>query len=700
MAAALLPGGGSRSYRGRVIEPSNPFFEPSPLPYRLPLFALIRPDHYRTAIEAGMAEQRAEVEAIATDPDEPTFDNTLVALERSGALLRRVLPVFENAGSSDSSADIDALEAEFAPRLAAHRDAIRLDPRVFARIDALHSARNELALHPDQAYLLERVHRESVLAGAALDPTARTRLTALNERLSSLTTAFQQHLLADTNDLALHLIEETELAGLDAGARSAAREAAGARGVDGWLITLVLPTGQPALAVLERPEVRDRLLAASRARGCRGGAHDTRATLLEIVRLRAERARLLGFADHASAVTAGETAGSPDAVAALLDALVAPTMRNVEREAADLTERAERSGARVPEASDWAHLAEQVRAERHRLDLRDIRQYLELDRVLVAGVFRAASLLYGLRFEERHDLVAHHPDARVFEVFEETGAPVGLYVFDAYTRDSKRGGAWMSSLVEQSDLEGTLPVVVNHLNVPKPGVGEPTLLTLDETETLFHEFGHALHGLLARVRYPSQAGTNVFRDFVEFPSQVNELWMLRPEILDGYAVHHQTGERMPQQLVDRLIAARGFNAGFGTAEYLASAVLDQAWHRLTEEEASRIDDVAAFERATLAAAGLDHPLVPPRYSSTYFAHVFSGGYDAGYYSYMWSEVPGADAMEWFEEHRGATRENGERFRRMLLEPGGSVDPLEAYRAFRGRDAVVEPLLRRNGLLAR
>jgi len=328
--------------------------------------------------------------------------------------------------------------------------------------------------------------------------------------------------------------------------------------------------------------------------------------------------------------------------------------------------------------------------------VRELRPYFELERVLVDGVFRAATMLFGLRFAERSDLVAHHPDARVFEVFEEDGAPVGLYLFDPYTRDSKRGGAWMSSLVGQSDLVGTLPVVVNNLNVPKPGPGEPTLLTYDETETLFHEFGHALHGLLARVRYPSQAGTNVYRDFVEFPSQVNEMWMLRPEILAGYAVHHETGERMPRRLVERLIAARGYNAGFGTAEYLAAAVLDQAWHRLAPGD--DVADVAAFERDALEVAGLNHPLVPPRYSSTYFAHVFAGGYDAGYYSYIWSEVPGADAIEWFEEHGGATRENGERFRRMLLEPGGSIDPLEAYRAFRGRDASTGPLLRSRGLL--
>ena len=675
----------------------NPFLEPSPLPYHLPLFALVRPEHYREAIEAGMREQRAEVEAIAADPAPPTFENTLVALERSGALLRRVLPVFENASSSDANEAIDALETELAPQLAAHRDAIRLHPHLFARIGVLHAMRAELGLDPDQAYLLERVHREATLAGAALGAPERTRLTELNERLSSLTTAFQQHLLADTNELALHLTDEADLAGLDSGTRSAAREAAQSRDLPGWLITLVLPTGQPALAALERPEVRDRLLAASRSRGCHGGAHDTRSTLLEIVRLRAERARLLGFANHAAAVTAGETAGSPEAVASLLGELVPPTMRNVAREGAELAARAARDGVREPAASDWAYLAERVRVELHDLDLREIRPYFELERVLVDGVFHAATLLYGLRFAARPDLVAHHPDARVFEVFEEDGEPAGLYLFDPYTRDSKRGGAWMSSLVEQSALEGTLPVVVNNLNVSKPAAGEPTLLTFDETETLFHEFGHALHGLLARVRYPSQAGTNVYRDFVEFPSQVNELWVLRPEVLANYAVHHETGERMPQELVDRLVAAHGFNAGFGTAEYLAAVVLDQAWHRLEPDD--DVSDVVGFEREALATAGLDDPLVPPRYSSTYFAHVFAGGYDAGYYSYIWSEVPGADAVEWFEEHGGATRENGERFRRMLLEPGGSVDPLEAYRAFRGRDATVEPLLRSRGLLA-
>jgi peptidyl-dipeptidase Dcp len=680
-----------------MSDQSNPFLEPSPLPYRLPLFALIRPEHYREAIQLGMREQRAEVEAIAASDELPTFENTIVSLERSGALLRRTLPVFENASAADADDAIDAIESEFAPLLAAHRDAIRLDPRLYARISALRSASDGLGLDSESAYLLERYHREATLAGAALDADERPRLTAMNERISELTTAFQHNLLADTNDLALHLADERELAGLDAGRRSAARESARARGLDGWLITLVLPTGQPALAQLDDPAVRDRLLAASRARGCRGGAHDTRATLLELVRIRAERARLLGFPNHAAAVTADETAGSPGAVEELLLRLAPPATDNARREAAALAERARRLGQRPPTASDWASITERVRAERFDVDLQSMRPYFEFERVLADGVFRAGTLLYGISFTERTDLVAYHPDARVFEIAEADGEPVGLYLLDLYARDSKRGGAWMSSLVEQSALIGQLPVVVNNLNVPKPADAEATLLTFDETRTLFHEFGHALHGLFARVAYPSFSGTNVYRDFVELPSQVNELWMLAPEVLESYAVHHETGERMPRELVDRLIASRGFNEGHDTTEYLAAAVLDQAWHRLSIEDAAAVTDVAAFEHAALAAAGLDDPLVPPRYSSTYFAHVFAGGYDAGYYSYIWSEVPGADVMAWFEANGGATRENGDRFRAEILGPGGSRDPRASITELLGREASIEPLLQRRGL---
>ncbi|MCD2442236.1 M3 family metallopeptidase [Agromyces sp. SYSU K20354] len=676
----------------------NPLLEPSPLPCGLPLFALIRPEHYREALELGMAEQRREVDAITRDPSPATFVNTIVALERSGALLRRVLPVFENASAAVADAEIDALETEFAPRLAAHHDAIRLDPRLFARFEALLEEGDRLALDAESAYLLERRHRVAMLAGAGLDDTGRAELAELNERIAALTTEFQQRLLADTNANALHIADEAELSGLDDQQRGAARAAAVSRRLEGWLFPLVLPTVQPLLAALHDPGVRDRLFAASRARGSGGGPHDTRETLLELVRARARRARLLGVDSHAAAVTADSTAGSPEAVDDLLGRLAPAARANARREAVALEARAARDGQRRVEASDWMYLTERVRSDVHEVDLQAMRPFFEFDRVLVDGVFRAATLLYGIEFTARTDLIGYHPDTRVYEVADHDGTTVGLYLLDPYARDSKRGGAWMSSLVDQSALDGTLPVVVNNLNVPKPAPGDPTLLTFDETETLFHEFGHAVHGLLARVAYPTFSGTNVFRDFVELPSQVNELWMLRPEIVGAYAAHHETGERMPQHVVYRLLASHTFNEGYSTTEYLAAAVLDQAWHRLSPDEAAAVTDVAGFERDALTEAGLDDPLIPPRYSSAYFAHIFAGGYDAGYYSYIWSEVAGADIMAWFEAHGGATRENGDRFRAEILAPGGSRDPRQSVRSLLGREPTIEPLLRRRGLV--
>ena len=673
---------------------ANPFLVQSELPYRLPPFSRITDDDYRPAIEQGMAEQRAEVAAIVADPAPPSFENTILPLELSGQLLRRVLLVFYNRSSADSNDASNALEEAMAPALAAHRDAIRLDPALYARISELHGRLDALGLDAESRYLVERYHTDFTLAGAALDETGIARLRAINEQLSTLKTRFEKHLHADTNARAVHLIDPAELEGLAPEQIAAAAAAARDRDLDGWLITLVLPTGHPYLASLARAETRDRLMRASRARGT-DGEHDTRALVVEISRLRAERARLLGFESHAAAVTADETAGTPAAVADLLGRLAPAAARNARAEQGLLQERADRAGARAIAAADWAYFTEQVRRERYDVDLTAMRQYFELERVLRDGVFFAASALYGVTFTERSDLEGYHPDVRVFEVHEEDGSPVGLYLADIYTRDSKRGGAWMNSLVEQSALLGTLPVVVNNLNVPKPPPGDPTLLTVDEATTLFHEFGHALHGLFARTTFPYFSGTNVFRDFVEYPSQVNEAWLLHPEVLARFAVHHETGERMPQPLVDRLLASRGFNEGFATSEYLAAALLDQAWHSIAPDE--EITDVAAFEAGALAAAGLDNPAVPPRYSSTYFAHAFSGGYDAGYYSYIWSEVLDADTVAWFDEHGGLTRENGDRFRRLVLEVGGSRDPLAAYREFRGRDASIEPLLERRGL---
>ncbi|ROP76070.1 peptidyl-dipeptidase Dcp [Frigoribacterium sp. PhB107] len=686
---------------------TNPFLEPSSLPYALPPFAEITDDDWLPAFEAGLEQQRAELEAMATDPTEPTFANTLEALEHSGRILARVEHAFFDKASSDSNDVTDALELELAPRLAEHADAIRLDPRLWRRLEALDARSDQLDLTAEQRYLLERTVADFGRAGAALGDDDKEVLRRLNQELSTLTTRFEKALLADTNDLAVVVHDPAELRGLTEGQLGAAAEAARERGLeDAWVVSLVLPTGHPLLASLDDPALRERVMAASLSRGRRGGEHDTRALVLEIARLRARRAVLLGFPDHASWVTAGETAGSPAAVAELLGRLAVPAARNAAAELADLRQLAsseagsgsgsDTDGGEV-RASDWTWWAEKVRAERFDVDTAAMRDYFEADRVLHDGVFHAASRLYGLEFAERRDLVGPHPEARVFEVTEDGGAPVGLYVLDLYTRDSKRGGAWMNPLVSQSDLLGLPPVVVNNLNVSKPAAGSPTLLTLDEVTTLFHEFGHALHGLLARVTYPSFSGTNVFRDFVEFPSQVNEMWMLWPEVLENYAVHHVTGERMPRELVEKLVASRTYGEGFATSEYLASALLDQAWHRLSPEQADRVDDVEAFEQEALAAVGLDRPQVPPRYSSTYFAHTFSGGYDAGYYSYIWSEVLDADAVEWFEENGGLSREAGDRFRARLLGVGGSKDPLEAYRDFRGRDARVEPLLERRGL---
>jgi peptidyl-dipeptidase Dcp len=672
---------------------TNPFFEQSTLPYQLPPFAHITDEHFLPAFREGFIEQRAEIAAIAANPESPTFENTMVALERSGRILTRVATVFFNKTSADSNDVTNELEEELAPLLSAHVDSIKLDAQLYSRIAALHASRHELGLDAESRYLIERYFTEFTVAGAGLAEDQKETLRALNSRISSLTTKFDKNLLADTNDLAVVFDSADELDGLDELEISASAEAARERGLDGkYLVTLVLPTGHPYLSSLTRRDVRERIMAASRSRGSRGNEWDNRAVVLELTALRAERARLLGFDNHAAWVTADETAKNPAAVATMLEPLARIAARNAATEQAAL----ETHAGHPIEAHDWAFYTEKVRAATYDVDTAAMRPYFESERVLRDGVFFAATKLYGITFTERTDLVAYHPDVRIFEVHNEDGSPVGLYTLDLYTRDSKRGGAWMNSLVEQSLLLDTPVVVTNNLNVPKPPAGSPTLLTYDEVETLFHEFGHALHGLLARATYPKFSGTAVYRDFVEFPSQVNEMWMLWPEVLANYAKHHETGEPMPQEWVDKLRESETFNEGFATSEYLAAALLDQAWH--VRDADTAVDDVAAFEAAALNAIGLTNPAVPTRYSSTYFAHVFAGGYDAGYYSYIWSEVLDADAVQWFTENGGLTRANGDHFRKTLLGVGGTKDPLEAYREFRGRDAVIEPLLQRRGLL--
>ncbi|EPR76947.1 Dipeptidyl carboxypeptidase Dcp [Leifsonia rubra CMS 76R] len=672
---------------------TNPFFLPSTLPFGMPPFADIADEHYAPAFEEGMRQQLEEIAAITSHSDSPTFENTMIPLERSGRVLERVAIVFFNKTSADSNAATDALEEEIAPRFAAHRDAITLNSDLFERIRSIHASLDSSELDAEARYLVERYFTEFTLAGAGLSDDEKTALRDYNSRLSSLTTKFEKNLLADTNDLAVVLNSVAELDGLGASEISAAAGAAADRGLTGkYLISLILPTNQPHLSSLKNADVRGRVFAASRSRGIRGGEFDNRALVLEIARVRSQRAALLGFTSHAAWVTADETAENPQRVADMLGKLAPAAARNARTEHAALEKLA---GTEVT-AADWAFYSEKVRAEQYSVDTTQMRLYFEAERVLRDGVFFAATRLYGVTFSERYDLPTYHPNVRVFEVTNEGGTPVGLYTLDLYTRDSKRGGAWMNSLISQSDLLGHPVIATNNLNVPKPGAGEVTLLTYDEVNTLFHEFGHALHGLFARVTYPKFSGTNTFRDFVEFPSQVNEMWMLWPEVLDNYAKHYETGEPMPREIVERIHASAAFNEGFLTSEYLAAALIDQAWHRIGVDD--EVTDVAAFEAKALADVALDNPAVPPRYSSTYFQHIFANSaYDAGYYSYIWSEVLDADSAEWFTNNGGLTRENGDRFRSLLLAVGGSKNPLEAFRDFRGRDAELQPLLTRRGL---
>ncbi len=679
----------------------NPLLSPSSLPYGLPDYAAIRPENYLPAFEAAFAEHSAEISNITRVRSMPTFENTMVPLEESGRLLGDVARTFYTVSSADATDAIQGIEETLAPLMSAHHDSIQLDAQLYWRIKTLHEQLDSLDLTPEQRYLVERHFREMSHAGAGVDDDAKTRLTAINQRLSTLTTTFEKNLLADTNDVAVVFDSAEELDGLADGQLSATAQAAADRGLEGkWVVTLPLFTGHPYLASLTNRESRRRIMDASRSRGSRGNGNDNSTVLLEIVRLRAERAALLGYDSHAAYITSDETAGSPAAVHELLRRLAVPAAENARREQASLQAIIDAEAAPFAlEAHDWAFYTEKVRQAEFDLDTAALRPWFEAERVLQQGVFRAATELYGVTFTERGDLAAYHPDARVFEIHNPDGSALGLFILDLYTRDTKRGGAWMNSIVLQSHLRGTDPIVVNNLNVSKPAAGEPTLLTLDEVTTLFHEFGHALHGLFATVTYPHFAGTNVFRDFVEFPSQVNEMWIYWPEILAGYATHFETGEPLPADVVTTLTSTETFNQGFGTSEYLAASWIDQAWHSLTQEQAAGDLDVAGFEASALADIGLDNPAVPTRYSSTYFAHVFSGGYSAGYYSYIWSEVLDADTVEWFRANGGLTRENGDRFRQRLLGVGGSKDPLEAFRDFRGRDAEIEPLLKRRGLAA-
>ncbi|PYQ27699.1 MAG: dipeptidyl carboxypeptidase II [Acidobacteria bacterium] len=670
---------------------TNPFFNRSSLQYQAPPFDRIRDSDYAPALEEGMKRQLAEIDAIANSPDAPTFANTIEALERSGELLTRVSKVFSNLAQSNTNEVLQKVERDEGPKLAAHNDAITLNPKLFARVKALYETRDTSAPNAEAKYLIERYYRNFVRSGAMLSEKDKDTLRALNQEETKLNTDYRAKLLADTDQSAVVVDTLAELDGLSAGDIAAAAEAAKERGLKGkWVLTLQNTTQQPPLGYLTNRALRTRLYNASVARGNHGGENDTKAMVARYAQLRAERAKLLGFPTYAAFSLDTEMA-TPEKAMQLMTELAAPATAQAHKEAARIQQMIDAEGGGFQLGpQDWDYYAGKVQRAEYDVDESQVKPYFELERVLRDGVFFAAHELYGLSFKERKDLPVYNKDVRAYEVFDADGKSIALYYGDYFARANKSGGAWMDSFVDQSALLGTRPVVVNVSNFTKPAPGQPALLSFDNVTTLFHEFGHALHGILSDVRYPTFTGVSVSRDFGEVPSQFNEHWALEPAVFAHYAKHYQTGAPMPQALVDKIKKASTFNIGYAETEYLASALLDMAWHTLPADAPKQ--DVDAFEAAALKKFGVDFAVVPPRYHTTYFSHIWANSYAAGYYAYLWSDVIDEDAWAWFQEHGGLKRENGQRFRDMVLSRGGTLDAAAMYRAFRGRDPILDPLL--------
>jgi peptidyl-dipeptidase Dcp len=677
----------------------NPLLAPSPLPFQYPPFDKIKNEHFLPAFEKGMADNLKEVEAIANNPAEPTFENTIIALEKSGELLDRVSRDFYNLNATFTNPELEALERNIAPRLAAHSDAINLNPRLFARVQKLYNAREKLGLDTESQRLLWRYHRDFVREGAKLSDPDKETLKKLNGELATLQTTFSQHVLKERDASSIIVDKAEELEGLSADEIAAAAATAKASGHDGkYVLKLQNTTSQAPLASLKNRPLRQKIFEASLARGSRGGEFDNRATVSAIASKRAQRAALLGYPNHAAYQLEEQTVGSVTRLNQLLGQLAPPAVANARKEAADMQKIIDRENGGFQLAGwDWELYAEKVRQERYNFDENQLKPYYELNRVMIDGVFFAANKLYGISFKERHDLPVYDPSVRVFDVFDADGSQLAIFLLDPYSRANKNGGAWANAYVSQDALRGTKPVVANHHNIPPPAAGQPTLLTHEEVRTAFHEFGHALHAMFSNVKYPRFAGTSVPRDFVEYPSQVNEMWRTWPEVLRNYAKHYQTGAPIPADLLAKVEAASKFNQGYKTTEYLAATLLDQAYHQISAAEVPSAEHVLDFEAAALHRYGVDFAPVPPRYRSTYFSHTFAGGYSAGYYSYIWSEVLDADSVEWMKAHGGLKRENGDHFRKTLLSRGGSKDALELFRDFTGGEPDIHPLLVRRGL---
>ena len=688
--ACTMPSSGSST--------PNPFFSESSLYLKYPPFDKIKNEHYAPAFELGMKQHMQEIDSIALDQDLASFENTILAMEKAGSLLDRVSTVFYALTSAHTNDEMEKVRSEMAPKLSAHSDKILLNDALFQRVNTLYDNRMDLGLDNESVRLIEKYHTSFIRAGAKLNAEQKERLKAINSEIAVLQTNFSQNVLKEVNALAIVVDSKEKLEGLSESAIESASNEAKSRGMEGkYVIALKNTSGQPSLSTLKNRELRERIHTTSLSRGSRGGEFDNREILTNVLRLRAEKAKLLGYENHAAYTLEVQTAQTPQAVNERLGSLAPKSLANAKREASDLQEMINASGESFSLSSwDWDYYTEKVRAERYSFDASQLKPYFEMDNVLQNGVFFAANQLFGLSFTERFDLPTYQEDVRVFEVFEEDGSTLALFIFDGYARSSKRGGAWMNSYVSQSKLSGNLPVVANHQNVAKPPKGEPTLMSFDEVITMFHEFGHALHGMFSNVNYPYFSGTSVPRDFVEYPSQVNEMWAVWPSILKNYAIHHETGEPMPQELLDKVLETQKFNQGFATTEYLAASILDQALHQLNESEIPSAEELIAFEKQALEDGGIAFEAVPPRYRSTYFSHII-GGYSAGYYSYIWSEVLDADTVDWFKENGGLRRENGDHFRLSLLSRGGSREALSLYKDFRGRDAEIQPLLDRKGL---
>jgi len=676
----------------------NPFLKPSKLPFHAPDFDHIKDTDFKPAIEDGMKQQQAEVQKIADNAEAPTFANTLVALEQSGQLLKRTLGVFALLTGANTNPTLQKVQEEEAPKLAANTDAIFLNTKLFKRIVAVYNQRANLKLDPESTHLLEYYKQQFELAGANLSDSDKATFKELNKGEASLSAKFNKQLLAATKAGALVISDKAELAGFPDGSLQAAAQNAKANKLDGkWMISLQNTTQQPSLQSLTNRSTRQKLFEASWNRAEKGDTNDTRPVIARIAQIRAQKAKLMHFKNYAEWKLQDQMAKTPEAVEKFMQQLVPATTAKARDEAAAIQALIDQQkGGFKLQPWDWNYYSEQVRKARYNLNDDEIKPYFELNKVLENGVFYAANMLYGLTFKERHDLPVYQKDVRVFDVIDKDGSQIGLFYCDYFKRDNKAGGAWMDNMVVQSTLLGNKPVIYNICNFTKPAPGQPALISYDDAKTMFHEFGHALHGFFASQQYPSISGANTARDFVEFPSQFNENWALYPKVLANYAVHYKTGAPMPQALVDKIKKSATFNQGYALTEALAAADLDMQWHKLAAN--APLVDVDKFEADALHKTKLDLPQVPPRYRSSYFLHIWGNGYQAGYYAYAWTEMLDHDAFAWFEAHGGLTRENGQRFRDMILSRGNTEDYGKMFRGFTGHDPNIHPMLVSRGLV--